>query len=294
MVSVILPTYNRADTIEKSIKSVLTQTYDDIELIIVDDCSLDNTEVVVRSFASPKIKYVRLSENGGACHARNIGVSYAQGEYIAFIDSDDVWRKEKIEEQLDCLKKYGGDICLCKIERHDYPDNFMTVIPNCREGKLEKRQVQISGITDTIMVLAKHHVFENVVFDESIFMWQDYDWIARASNSYVVVFCDKILADSYYVGVGSITVFDAERLLSINNILYAKYSVNEKEYKFVIEKLLAGIIYYSVLLGIDCKDKSYELYKLTGNRKHYIKHQLNKAGMLKCYYQLKGKIEKKI
>ena len=89
LISVVIPTYNRGKVIRKSIESVLNQSYKNIELIIIDDGSTDNTEFVVKKISDNRIKYIKLNENKGACYARNIGIKKAKGKYIAFVDSDD-------------------------------------------------------------------------------------------------------------------------------------------------------------------------------------------------------------
>lgn len=92
MISVIIPTYNRGHLIERAINSVLRQTYKKIEIIVVDDCSTDGTEEVMRQYTNNnKIKYVKLDKNSGACKARNTGIKVASGNVIAFLDSDDEW-----------------------------------------------------------------------------------------------------------------------------------------------------------------------------------------------------------
>lgn len=100
LISVIITTYNRADLIGQAIQSVLDQTYDHIEIIIVDDGSTDDTAEVVESFNSPKIQYVWTENWGGPARPRNIGIRKARGECIAFLDADDYWKKEKLEVQL--------------------------------------------------------------------------------------------------------------------------------------------------------------------------------------------------
>ena len=99
MVSVIIPTYNRGSLIGRAIVSVLNQTYKDIEVLVIDDASTDYTETVVDSIKDERLHYYKLEKNGGACRARNVGISKAQGEYIAFLDSDDEWMSNKIELQ---------------------------------------------------------------------------------------------------------------------------------------------------------------------------------------------------
>ena len=103
-VSVIIPTCNRAHLIGRAVKSVLAQTYRDIEVIIVDDGSTDNTEEVVKSFDDPRIRYVKLDVNKGAAAARNAGIRLARGGFVAFQDSDDEWCREKLADQMDSFR----------------------------------------------------------------------------------------------------------------------------------------------------------------------------------------------
>lgn len=107
LVSIIMPSYNTAVYIEKSIQSVLDQSYKDWELIIVDDCSSDNTDEVVRQFLKDeRIKYLRNEINCGAAICRNKALREAKGKWIAFLDSDDLWMPEKLEKQINFMEVY--------------------------------------------------------------------------------------------------------------------------------------------------------------------------------------------
>ena len=103
-VSVIIPTYNRAHLVGRAIRSVLNQTFQDFEIIVVDDGSTDNTEEVIKSFNDPRIRYIRHEQNRGGSAARNTGIRAARGEYIAFLDSDDEWLPQKLERQVNAFK----------------------------------------------------------------------------------------------------------------------------------------------------------------------------------------------
>jgi len=105
LVSIITPVYNSAKYIGDAIMSVLEQTYPNWEMLIVDDCSKDNTAEVVKQFTDPRIKYFRLERNYGAAIARNKALDRAQGKYIAFLDADDMWKKDKLEKQLNFMMK---------------------------------------------------------------------------------------------------------------------------------------------------------------------------------------------
>ncbi len=110
IVSIILPVYNRANQLPDAINSVLMQSFRDFELIVVDDASTQDLESVVRTVGDPRIRYIRRAVNGGAAAARNTGLAEAQGEFIAFHDSDDLWLPGKLERQLALFEKLPPEI----------------------------------------------------------------------------------------------------------------------------------------------------------------------------------------
>lgn len=105
LVSVIMPSFNTEKYIAESIKSVLCQTYTNLELIIVDDCSTDRTDEVVAGFKDDRIKYLKNEKNSGAAISRNKALNAAKGKWIAFLDSDDLWTKDKLEKQIAFMEK---------------------------------------------------------------------------------------------------------------------------------------------------------------------------------------------
>lgn len=107
MVSIVTPVYNAERFLEETILSVLNQTYKKFELILVNDCSKDNSINIIRKFMEKdyRIKCIDLKENGGAARARNIGINSAKGKYLAFIDSDDLWEKDKLEKQVGFMER---------------------------------------------------------------------------------------------------------------------------------------------------------------------------------------------
>ncbi|SEQ77141.1 teichuronic acid biosynthesis glycosyltransferase TuaG [Piscibacillus halophilus] len=119
LVSVITPTYNAEEHIEETIQSVLNQTYDNYEMVIVDDCSKDRTVEIVQSYAQqePKIKLIQLETNQGAAVARNTAMNYAEGRFIAFLDSDDWWYPEKLEKQVAFMLDTGVAFSFTKYRR---------------------------------------------------------------------------------------------------------------------------------------------------------------------------------
>ena len=105
LVSIIMPSYNTGKFIAESIQSVLAQTYQNFELIIVDDCSTDNTDEMVSFFNDKRIRYLKNEKNSGAAVSRNHALSIAKGRWIAFLDSDDLWLPEKLSTQIEYMEK---------------------------------------------------------------------------------------------------------------------------------------------------------------------------------------------
>lgn len=133
LVSVIMPSYNSGRFITKTINSVRTQTYTNWEIIIVDDCSTDNTRMIINELMKddPRIRYYRLEKNSGAAVARNKALRMAQGRWIAFLDSDDLWLPEKLEHQLAFMKE------------HDYSFSYHSYTECDENGN--SRNIRISG-----------------------------------------------------------------------------------------------------------------------------------------------------
>lgn len=114
-----MPSWNTGKFIAESIQSVVNQTYENWELIIVDDCSTDNTDEVVAMFNDKRIKYLKNKKNSGAALTRNKALREAKGEWIAFLDSDDLWTPEKLEHQLRFMKKNGYTLSFTEYEKID-------------------------------------------------------------------------------------------------------------------------------------------------------------------------------
>ena len=131
-ISVIIPTFNRGNLIRNSIKSVLNQTYKNLEVIVVDDGSTDNTKDVVDKLEDERIKYIKLEENKGGSNARNIGIQNSIGKYISFQDSDDIYYPDKLEMQFKNIiyKKSNFDFCKIKVI---FNESYSKYYPNRRQ-----------------------------------------------------------------------------------------------------------------------------------------------------------------
>ena len=199
-ISVVIPTYNREKLVVRSVKSVLKQTYKNIEVIVVDDCSTDNTEAKIKKINDKRLKYIRLDKNSGACVARNTGIDNATGKYVAFQDSDDVFDKDKLEKQLDNLLKNDSDMDFCKL--HVYVEDNVYVFP----GDVEDENIDKNGLLNqlcngnlisTQTILIKRSVLDEIRFDPRLPRFQDYDFVLRVAGKYKISYLKKVLVDVY-------------------------------------------------------------------------------------------------
>lgn len=200
MISVVMPTYNRAKTIERAINSILEQTYQDFEIIIVDDNSNDNTEEIVKSIKDSRIRYIKNTVNKGANESRNIGVSEALGEIIAFQDSDDEWIKNKLELQMKALQEKKCDVVASGFFRYE-DDGTRSSIPEkpiCDEEIAT--QIMFGNFISTQTLLGKKECFIEEKFDPNFPRMQDWELMIRISRKYKIHYINTQLANVYIQG----------------------------------------------------------------------------------------------
>lgn len=203
MISIILPTYNRKHLIEGAIRSVLDQTYQDFELIIVDDCSTDNTEAFLKeNFSDSRIRYIRNEKNLGAGGSRNQGIGLAQGEWIAFIDSDTIWYPNKLERQLELCKEHPEAGMIYTAFYKESPEArakfpFEEIPEEHLSGDLFGI-LMVLPLVDTPTMLVAAEVFRRVgVFESSLRGLEDYELSLRIAKAYPVYCCTEPLMVSY-------------------------------------------------------------------------------------------------
>lgn len=178
-VSVILPTYNRADTLLPACQSVLSQVNTRLELIVVDDASTDDIRAVVDQLADDRVRYVRRSENGGASAARNTGLELARGPFIAFQDSDDLWLPSKLERQLalfsnlpaDVGAVFGTKILYGRDDRWRYGEGRVTLMPP-PHGRLRLDEDQTKRFLFSNRISLQNALFRRTCMGSSI-RWFD-------------------------------------------------------------------------------------------------------------------------
>lgn len=185
--SVIIPTFDRKPLLKKAVDSVLAQTFRDLELIVIDDGSTDGTGDLIASYNDERIIY-RYQENRGVSHARNRGLELAGGGYIAFLDSDDHWKKEKLEKAAKYIRDFP-DISIFHTEEIWYrKGKFLNQKRKHKKpsGHVYDNALPICCISISTAVI-KRTVFDAVgVFDESLEACEDYDFWLRATARYNV------------------------------------------------------------------------------------------------------------
>ena len=157
LVSIIMPSWNTASYIGESIECVLNQTYEKWELLIVDDCSTDNTDEIVQGYlGDPRIKYLKNERNSGAALTRNKALREAQGEWIAFLDSDDLWTKDKLEKQIHFMNENGYDFSYTEYEKIDEQGNPVGIYVSGPESVNKRKMYRYDYIGQlTMMYSAK-------------------------------------------------------------------------------------------------------------------------------------------
>ncbi len=191
MISVVLPTYNREKTILSSIESVLSQSFKDIELIVVDDGSTDRTRELVESIDDSRIEYV-YQNNAGACVARNTGIKLSKGDYIAFQDSDDFWYPEKLAKQIEAFhNQQNVAIVTCRTMCRRLDGRNVTSLLNRSGGVLQKEEGPYGITTQTLLV--KKEVFDYYLFDPNVPRYQDLDFLLCASKRFQIYLVPEVL-----------------------------------------------------------------------------------------------------
>jgi glycosyltransferase involved in cell wall biosynthesis len=236
MISVVIPTYNAEDSIERALLSVIDQSYRPIEIVVVDDGSSDNTQQVVEKVANDalylNILYI-FQENKGPSAARNLGASLTKGNYLAFLDADDQWHSNKLKIQMQLIKKNDLKFLGSTYQYGPFSDNCKETIASTYNFN----DLLIRNRFSTPGVIIKKDFFEALGgFDENLIYAEDYDLWLRASlhgeltliespklfRLYKHAFGDGGLSSHMFKMLsGERTVF--KKLFKHNNISWLKY-----------------------------------------------------------------------
>ena len=202
-VSVIIPTYNRGYCIKRAVESVLNQTYKNLEVVVVDDGSTDNTEEVVSSVNDERVRFVKMPQNGGPAAARNFGVKNARYDIIAFHDSDDVWRYEKLERQMDVMMRTGCDMVYGRFSYHYFLGSYDVTNPpesisiDDKTNNIYKTILK-QNIIAMPTIVVKKDIFESAGgFNPSLNILEDYEMCLRLVSAAKTGFLNEPVIDVY-------------------------------------------------------------------------------------------------
>ena len=254
-VSVIIPTYNRVHFLGETIQSVLNQTYRDFELIIADDGSTDNTEQLVKSFGSDRIKYIQLKKNSGSSAVpRNTGLKAATGKYIALLDSDDTWLPDKLKLEVNFLDTHPSiglvysDYTYFGSRGSSEKTGFESKLP-VSGFVLKEMFLNNPIISDTVLV--RKLCFEKVgLFDESIVQCGDLDMWLRIAVCFEIGYVDVPLA--------RYRLHEKNRHLETGNSLIGEITTRKKcleSSPFLLDEIAPEMMY----------QKYYRHYQALGN-----------------------------
>ena len=269
LVSAIITTHNRPKLLERAIMSVLNQTYTEIECIVVDDASSDDTKTICNSYP---IRYIRIPQDKsrGGNHARNIGIKASNGVYCAFLDDDDYWLPEKVKKQVDSIESNECEMVTC-FRDYEYilqdgskkivhTDGFPTI-----NGDMSKKILYQIYTTTSLMFVKKQALLEVGLFDENLKFWQEYELTIRLAQRAPFYCIDESLA------VYRIDVSDKNRLTNKyeewkeavryvrdkHRVLYQKLNILERHY--VTMQYLIEASGRSLAVGKNWESRLYKL-----------------------------------
>ena len=304
LISVIIPTYNRGYCIKKSIESVLNQTYPNIEVIVVDDCSTDNTEEIIKSCSDVRVCYIKLDRNGGPAKARNVGLKAARGQFAAFQDSDDIWHSDKLEKQYAVMiDDKACQLVFCKYEIAGQelvvPRDDSFDVSQCEHGMLDilLNEPKVGTPTMLVRMSAIRAVGE---FNDSLRTKEDWEFSLRVARFGGLKFLNEVLVDvcqsndsvNHITGKERLDVYivilglywkiykEKKVFLMLFKRFFADYEfLSDVDKTLYIDRLLAVTPAASLLLAHIQEAK--ENYRLLENHAQFLEKQI---------YELKNKL----
>ena len=276
MISIIIPTFNQAEYIDYTLKSVIKQSYENWECLIIDDGSNDNTEEIVERIIEKdsRLKYFKKA-NGGASSARNYGLDIAKGDLIQFLDSDDYIDKDKLSKGIEAFENNkSSNIIISNFNM--FRNSIDTLLPpycNLENRTFDFNSILIDwDVNYTIPLhcgLFQKSLFENVRFDESIQSKEDWImWVTILKNGAKASFVNESLAFYRYNDKGNHTN-DDNNFIKANKIVYNL--IDEEDKIILFEKALKSLLKKSIEL-----ETSYKNYDILWNRKPKYKRIISK------------------
>lgn len=203
-VSVVIPAYNSRDTIQQAIATARAQTLPPVQIIVVDDCSKDDTLQQAEAVAGPDLLVVRSPKNGGGGAARNRGIDHATGDVVAFLDADDLWAPNKLTNQMALLRTQSREsFCFTAVEQvNEYGEKHILPKREPLPGEsLGDYMLKAGNIMQTSSLLVPRYLLTKCRFNEQLRRFQDLDFVLTLGEAGVAaVFCQQALVEWRNVG----------------------------------------------------------------------------------------------
>lgn len=282
LVSVIIPCYNVEKYIEKTLKSVINQSYSNIEIILIDDGSTDNTANIISELAKEdnRIKYY-YQNNSGVSYSRNIGIEKSKGEFICFLDGDDLYFENKIKHQLEKITENNVDICCCwnVVTSLDNENKIKSEnIYTNKETLVEDFILQKAFITTNDWMIRKKVIVDNELFFEEKYKYgEDFNFFLKILSVGEIIICEEVLT-MYRINSNSSSFKITTRINEEDNYIYnylnwidtKKNIIFNKSKINNIKKILNNFLLPQVVMrNIEFNKKKYS--ELTSYEKEIIK-----------------------
>ena len=265
-ISVVIPTYNRYELLKRAVASVMAQTYPPSEIIIIDDGSIDNTAQIEQDFQDLRYYY---QENAGVSSARNIGIQKAQNEWIAFLDSDDEWHKNKLQEQVS-FHKNNPDIRMSYTDESWIRDGVEVKIPRKFKkygGEIFEQCLSHCIIAPSSAIIHKSLLKSVGVFDEDLEVCEDYDLWLRVTIQNQIGLIEKKLITKYAGHDDQLSFkhwgMDRFRVLTLEKLIKMEGKYRDLIQTTLLQKyelLLKGAIKYDKIVEISNYREKIDFY----------------------------------
>jgi glycosyltransferase involved in cell wall biosynthesis len=285
LVSVILPTRNRLKLLKKSLDSVLSQSYPNLEVIVIDDASEDGTRKYLRNLNDPRVKLIWCETRQGAAIARNMGLRKAQGSLIAFNDDDDFWRQDKLRHQVNALikaeEKVGVVYGRIKRRKKGGGEYIPDRKKRKKEGRLTRALLKENFIGLPAVLVKREIVRKAGLFDEKMPRNEDWEWFVRLSQYGRFLYLPQVMVESLLLPSG--ITKNESLLLQSQKHFYLKHQER-------IEKHPAIAALWQFRLG----DAYYHLNKMKKARSHFFQALKKKPTFKYCRAIIKTFLGKKV
>lgn len=240
-ISVIIVTYNRPEMLKGAIQSVLDQTYQDFELLVIDNGVDVPAKNIVDSFGDERIRYIANDKNTDCAGGKNIGIKNVRGEFIAILDDDDTWFPEKLQLQMDAFKKYPeAGFCFTAVHQVFDGREADSVVPDGLSDYYERTLSHFSGFLSVTLMIKKSVIDDIGLMDESFPSHTDIEWVIRIARKYKGIGINKTLVRVDSVGHSQMGK-NMDRRIKGRNMILDKYKEEFKKRPKVLAKHLVGL-----------------------------------------------------